>query len=209
MSLATPLPRHFIESEEALRAIYPAPVDLIRRKQLDRLDRHCKRIIELSPLAMLATSGADGSCDVTPRGDAPGFVRVLDERHIVMPDRRGNNRIDAMRNIVANPSVGVLFIVPGVNDLLRVNGAARIVADDWLLSSLAVEGRAPTAAILVTVEEAYLHCGRAFKRARVWDPATFAPPGALPPLAVMLADQTQPSRAESELLSGSESAPLY
>ena len=101
MTIATMLPSKFIESEAALRAIYPEPVDLARRKQLERLDRHCRRFIAPSPLAMLATSSADGHCDVTPRGDGPGFAHVLDDAHIAIPDRVGNNRLDAMRNILS------------------------------------------------------------------------------------------------------------
>jgi hypothetical protein len=209
MTTAIRLPSKVIESEQALRAIYPEPVDLVRRKQLERLDRHCRRFIALSPLAMLATSSADGRCDVTPRGDGPGFAQVLDDFHIVIPDRVGNNRVDAMRNILSNPRAGLLFIIPGIHDCLRVNGAAHIVTDDWLLASMSVDGRPPAAAITIVVEEAYLHCGKAFKRSRVWDPARFAPQGAIPPLAVMLADQTRPDRSETDLLAGAESAPLY
>lgn len=205
----TQLPCETLTSEAALRALYPEPVDLVRRKQLDRLDRHCRHFIAQAPLVFLATAGADGRCDVTPRGDAPGFVRVLDDRHVAIPDRKGNNRVDAMRNIIANPRAGLLFVVPGVDDTLRVNGRATLVADAWLRQAMAVEGRAPQCAILVAVEEVFLHCGRAFKRARAWDPACRVPAGTIPPLAVMLADQTRPDDEETVLLGESEAAPLY
>lgn len=192
-----------------LRHRYPAPADLIRRKQLSRLDHHCRRIIELSPLVCLATADADGACDVSPRGDAPGFVRILDDRRLAIPDRTGNNRLDSLRNIAENRHVGLLFLVPGVDDTLRVNGRAEVVADEGLLAGMAVGGRLPLSAIVVRVEEAYLHCGRALKRARLWDPTTFAPRGTLPPLGQMLADQTRPDDAERELLAKSEQTELY
>jgi PPOX class probable FMN-dependent enzyme len=206
---AAPLPCNFITSEEALRSLYPGPVDLVKRKQLDRLDKHCRNFIAHSPLVFLSTAGPDGRCDVTPRGDAPGFVRVLDDRHIALPDRKGNNRVDSMRNIIANPHAGLLFLVPGVDDSLRVNGAARIATDPWLLDAMAVDGRPPAVAIVVAVEAAFLHCGRAFKRSKAWDPARHAPKGAIPPLAVMLADQTRPDDAENAMLGKSETEPLY
>lgn len=203
------LPQDFIASEAALRALYPGPVDLVKRKQLDRLDRHCRHFIAHAPLVFLSTSGADGRCDVTPRGDAPGFATVLDDRHVALPDRRGNNRVDSMRNILANPHAGLLFVVPGVDETLRVNGRARIAVDGWLLDKMAVEGRPPQTAIVLAVEEVFLHCGRAFKRARAWDPSGHAPRGTIPPLAVMLADQTRPDAEEAALLGKSEAAPLY
>lgn len=198
-----------IESEEALRQIYPPPHDLIRRKQLSRLDKHCRKFISLAPLICISTSGADGTCDVSPRGDGPGFVKVLDDTHLLIPDRRGNNRVDALRNVIANPHIGVLFIIPGIDDLLRVNGTAAVVADPEFLAQMSMDGRPPASAILVTLVEAFLHCGRAFKRAKIWNPSHFQPVDALPPLAQMLADQTAPDREEQELLDGSAQAPLY
>jgi PPOX class probable FMN-dependent enzyme len=206
---AARLPREVIGSEEALRRLYPPPVDLVKRKQLDRFDRHCRHFIAHSPLLFLSTAGADGRCDVTPRGDAPGFAKVLDDRHVAVPDRKGNNRADSLRNIIANPQAGLLFVVPGVDDTLRVNGRAQVVTDGWLLDAMAVEGKAPLAAILIAVEEVFLHCGRAFKRSRAWDAARHAAKGTIPPLAVMLADQTRPDAEESALLGQSEAAPLY
>jgi len=203
------LPRDFIASEAALRELYPGPVDLVKRKQLDRLDGHCRHFIAHAPLVLLATAGADGRCDVTPRGDAPGFVRVLDDHHVAIPDRTGNNRVDSMRNILANPHAGLLFVVPGVDDSLRVNGRARIATDGRLLVGMAVEGRTPKAAIVIAIEEVFLHCGRAFKRSRAWDPARHVAKGTIPPLAVMLADQTRPDAEETALLGQSEAAPLY
>jgi PPOX class probable FMN-dependent enzyme len=157
----------------------------------------------------LATSGSDGRCDVSPRGDAPGFVRVIDKRRLAIPDRKGNNRIDGLRNIVENPHAGLVFVVPGIDDTLRVNGRASVVADHELLASMTVNGRPPATAVLVEVEEAFLHCGRAFKRGRIWEPATFAERAELPTLAQMLADQTAPDAAERKLLAASETEELW
>jgi PPOX class probable FMN-dependent enzyme len=206
---AAQLPSMTVESEAALRRIYPPPHDLIRRKQLARLDRHCRKFVSLSPLICISTAAPDGTCDVSPRGDGPGFVKVLDDIHLLIPDRRGNNRIDALRNIIANPHIGILFVIPGIDDLLRVNGAAAVVTDPAFLAEMSMDGRPPAVAILVTVKEAFLHCGRAFKRAHVWDPKYFQPVDALPPLAQMLADQTDPDREEQALLADSAKAPLY
>lgn len=196
-----------LTSEEELRRRYAPPLSIIERKQLARLDRHCRRFIGRAPLVMIATSAPDGSCDVSPRGDAPGFVRVLDETRLAIPDRKGNNRVDSLRNIIANPHAGLLFVVPGVDDTLRVNGRATVVADEPLLASMAVGGKQPASALIVDVEEVFLHCGRAFKRGQVWKTETFAARGELPTLAQMLAEQTDPDVDEQRLLdeSGRES----
>ena len=201
--------RNRIEHESGLRGVYPEPVDLIRRKELSRLDVHCRRFIALSPIVFLATSGADGTCDVSPRGDAPGFVAVLGDRRLAIPDRKGNNRLDSMSNILANPHVGLLFVIPGIWDTLRVNGPAAITADGNVLSEMAVDGKTPSAAILVEVDEAYLHCGRAFKRGRVWDSQRFTSPKEMPTLGAMLSDQVNPDSAEQALLIDSEEEDLY
>lgn len=198
-----------IESEAALRERYDPPPPLIDRKVLPALDGHCRRFIARSPLVMVATADAAGACDVSPRGDPPGFVAVLDDRRLLIPDRKGNNRLDAFRNVLGNPHVGLLFLVPGIDDTLRVNGRASIAADAALLEPLAVRGVVPKAGLLVEVAEAYLHCGRAFKRGRVWDPGGYAARGELPTLAQMLRDQTAPDEAEDRLLRGSERAELY
>ena len=154
-------------------------------------------------------AGADGSCDVSPRGDAPGFVRVLDDAHLAIPDRKGNNRIDALRNIVANPHAGLLFVVPGIDDTLRVNGRATVVSDEALLATMEVAGRRPASALVLEVVEAFLHCGRAFKRGQVWDPSRFAARGELPTLAQMLAEQTAPDAEEQRMLDESEREDLW
>lgn len=198
-----------VTSEAELRRLYPEPVDLIKRKILSKLDRHCRRFVSLSPLVFISTASRDGHCDVSPRGDPPGFVQVFSETQLALPDRPGNNRLDALRNIIENPWIGLLFVIPGVQDTLRVNGRATVVAAPDLLGRLIVDGRPPASAIVVDVEEAFLHCGRAFRRGKVWEPAHYLPPGTLPPLGQMLADQTRPDAQESVLLAASERAPLY
>lgn len=198
-----------ITSQAELRAIYPEPVDLIKRKVMSSLDDHCVHFIAHSPLAFLSTSSADGACDVTPRGDLAGFVSVIDRKRIALPDRPGNNRIDSLRNILENPHVGLLIVVPGVIDALRINGSACIATNKTFLATMRAEGRAPRSAILIDVEEAFFHCGKAFRRSLAWDASTYLPPGTLPTLAQMLADQTGADAVETGLLAQSGKEPLY
>src|SRR3954451_8385580 len=153
-----------VRSEAELRAIVGEPTERAVKKQIDRLDEHCQAIIAASPFMLLGTASAAGWCDVSPKGDAPGFVRVLDERTLAIPDRPGNKRLDSLRNIVENPRVGLLFLVPGKGETRRINGRATIVRDEPLLASLAFEGKPPLLAIVVEVEEAFAHCSKAFIR---------------------------------------------
>ncbi len=188
-----------ITDPEALRALYGPAGDRSLAKQLDRLDVHCRRFVELSPFVLLATSGPDGLCDVTPRGDAPGFVGVEDERTLLMPDRPGNNRLDSLMNVLARPGVGLLFLVPGVDETLRVNGEAEIRDDPALADRFAISGRRPRTVLRVHVREAYLHCGKAFMRSRLWDPAAQVDRAALPSMGEMMRDQIAGlDRAESQ-----------
>jgi PPOX class probable FMN-dependent enzyme len=181
-------PADVIATETELRARFAAPGRLATLKQLDRLDRNCRRFIELSPFCCLATSRRDGLADNSPRGDAPGFVQVLDERTLLIPDRPGNNRLDSMANIVHNPNVGLLFLIPGVSETLRVNGRARLVTRPDLLQRFEVRGRAPKVAILVEVAEAFLHCSKALIRARLWQDDAKVERTALPSLGRMIAE---------------------
>ncbi len=198
-----------IRTATSLEQVYDGPLDVIRRKQLSYLDRHCRQFIDLSPLLFLSTSARDGTCDVTPRGDPPGFVSVLDAHTLLLPDRKGNNRLDSLRNLLENPNVGLVFVIPGINEVLRVNGSAEIVVDRERLARMAIRGRAPLSALLIEVHEAYLHCGRAFSRAQVWDPKQFVPRSALPPLSEMLADHTRATDDERRVLREGEDAELY
>jgi PPOX class probable FMN-dependent enzyme len=179
-----------ITSEADLRALHAPPKERTLRKQLDRLDRHCRRFIELSPFVVLATAGADGRMDATPRGGEPGFVTVADDTTLLLPDRPGNNRLDSLTNLTEVPEIGLLFMIPGVDETLRVNGRARLLDDAALLASFANEKRTPKLAIEVKVEDAYLHCAKALMRSRLWDPQSRKERSVLPTMGQMLNEQT-------------------
>jgi len=178
-----------IADESALRARYAEPSEIVKRKQLDRLDVHCRAIIAHSPFLVLATAGADGTVDASPRGDAPGFVQVIDDRTLMLPDRRGNNRLDSLANVLGNPEVGMIFFVPGLGETLRVNGRAEIVADTAVLDGMAVAGKPPTSALRIAVREAYLHCAKAVIRAKLWSDDYKIDRSAFPSLGRMVAEQ--------------------
>ncbi len=178
-----------IQSEADLRDLFPEPLERVKLKQLTHLDKYCKRFIGLSPFVCLATADTDGNVDVSPRGDAPGFVSVLDDKTLVLPDRRGNNRLDSLANVVANSHVGLLFMVPGIDETLRVNGAAEISHDPALLGEHVVRSKTPTVAIVVHVEEAFLHCAKAMIRSKLWAPDTQVERSVLPGLGQMVAEQ--------------------
>lgn len=187
-----------IQSEDHLRGLYGTPSDRAVRKQMTRLDVHCRNFIAHSPFLVMGTSGADGSTDVSPKGDAPGFVAVLDDRTLLVPDRLGNNRLDGMRNVLENPHVGLIFFVPGVNETLRVNGRAHITTDESLLAPLAVRGKLPATGLLVEVEEVFLHCAKALIRSKLWEPESRVAKGTIPSLGRMLADQIGLDAADAE-----------
>jgi PPOX class probable FMN-dependent enzyme len=172
-----------------IRETVGEPSELVIRKQLDALDEHTCRFIAAAPMVILATAGADGSCDASPRGDPPGFVRVLDEHRLLLPDRRGNRRVDSMRNIAANPNVGLLFLVPGTPETARVNGRAVITDDASLLAGCEMGGVVPRLGILVEVREVFLHCAKAFLRSKLWATDTWPERGELPSLGTALRDQ--------------------
>ena len=180
---------HLIESAEGLRALYGEPSELAIKKSLDRLDGHCRRFIELSPFVVLASAGADGRVDCSPRGDPAGFVAVLDDHTVLLPDRRGNNRTDSLTNVLENRNVGMLFLIPGVNETLRLNGRATLTTDPALLEPLEVNGRTPRSGLRVEVEEVFLQCTKALVRARLWaDESRVDRKTALPSFGTMLAD---------------------
>jgi len=183
----------YLCSVEELRPPYRSPSALVQAKQIDRLDRHCCDFIARAPIVMIGSSHPERGCDVSPRGDAPGFVRVLDPHHLAIPDRPGNNRLDTMENLLARPQIGLLFMIPGVDEILRVNGTARLSRSDWLLQSMSVDGRAPRLAIVVTVSEAFLHCTKALRRSRLWQDDYRIDRGELPTLGQMLVDQARPA----------------
>lgn len=178
----------FIETAEALRRVYELPSKGAVAKEIERIDAHCQRFIAISPFVCLGTMSTDGRADVSPRGGEPGFVHVLDGMRLAMPDRPGNNRLDSLINIIANPSVGLLFFVPGFEDMLRVNGHARITTDATLMERFTFEGRAPRSVILIEVNEAQHHCAKAIKRAGLWNPSTFADRSSFPTPGQILRD---------------------
>lgn len=178
--MAHRLTSRVIRDEVALRALIGQPSTAVTSKIATRLNPLTRRFIELSPFVCLATSDAEGTCDVSPRGDPPGFVRVLDDTTLLLPERPGNKIADSLRNILVNPHVGVLFFVPGVVDTFRVHGRATLTDDPALLAPSSVEDKAPKLGILVDVETAYTQCGKAFLRSDLWNAEKFVERAALP-----------------------------
>jgi uncharacterized protein len=192
-----------IDTVDALREVYASPSGRVTAKQLDHLDKYCRIFLELSPFCVVASHGADGLADATPRGDAPGFAEALDDHTLAIPDRPGNRRVDTLSNILANPGVGLLFLVPGFDETLRVNGRAEIRDDADLRARFAVDGKLPATVLLVHVEEAYLHCGKAFMRSKLWDPASLNDRSKLPSIGQMIKEQissTQPAETQDEMI---------
>jgi uncharacterized protein len=169
-----------IDDEAALRALLGAPSEVVQKKVADHLTPISRKIIERSPFVCLATSDAAGRCDVSPRGDPAGFVRILDDRTLLLPDRPGNRIVDALRNILQNPHAGLMFVIPGLGDTFRVNGRATIITDEALLEPCSVEGKRPRLGILIDIEEAYTHCAKAFLRADLWNPERYVSRSELP-----------------------------
>lgn len=179
----------FITSREALRAHYKPVHDVALKKELPALDHHCRGFIARSPFVLIGSSDAAGNGDVTPKGDRPGFVAILDDTTLAIPDRPGNNRLDTLENIIVNPAIGLLFLIPGMNETLRVNGTAKITLDADLRERLAVDGKAPLSVIVVSVRSAYMHCAKAFMRSNLWKPETWPDRASLPTLGAILRDQ--------------------
>ena len=196
------MPDHIIDSLDALRALYPPVLERARLKTQYKLDKHCRAFIEKSPFLTLSTQGPDGA-DVTPRGDAPGFVHILDDSTLAIPDWRGNNRLDSLTNILTNPHVGLLFFIPGAQETLRVNGTACITADPAITHRWAVNGNHPATALLITVREAFLHCGKALIRSKLWQDDYKS---ALPPYGYMLKDQIEVSDTAEAMQASIEEA---
>lgn len=195
---------------EDLEALYGQPAETSLVKEVDRIMPHYRAFIEASPFVVLATAGPEG-LDCSPRGDARGFVRVHDDRTLMLPDRHGNNRIDSLRNLVRDPRAALLFVIPGSGNTLRVNGRAQISADPDLLRSFAVEGKAPRTVLVMAVEAVYFQCARAIIRSGLWDPKNHVDPAALPSVGRILAalsdnrvggddyDRVWPERAKASL----------
>jgi len=177
-----------IKNQGTLRAYYGAPNERAAKKQMDKLDKHCRHFISLSPFFILATSGSKGT-DASPRGDAPGFVIVSDDRTLMVPDRMGNNRVDSMSNILENPNVGLLFMVPGMSETLRINGKARVTVDEEFLGQMEARGNRPKSALIVQVEEVFMHCAKALMRSHLWDAERHIERSSFPTLGQVFKDQ--------------------
>jgi PPOX class probable FMN-dependent enzyme len=177
--------QHLVTSEAELDALYGKPMGAAVIKEIPHISEHYRRFIEVSPFVVLATAGAEG-LDCTPRGDPAGFVRVVDERTVMLPDRRGNNRIDTLRNIVRDPRIALLFLIPGIGRTLRINGRAAISVDPELCASFTMEGKIPRSVIIVTAESVYTQCPKALVRSRLWDPSLHLAESALPSSGTMM-----------------------
>lgn len=200
---------HEVTSEAQLAALYGAVPKRAAGKVHARLDIHDRRFIALSPFLLLATAADGGLLDVSPRGDLPGFLHVLDDTCVVLPDRPGNNRIDSLRNVVGDPRASMILLVPGVGHTLRLNGTATISTDPGMLALGEVRGRRPATALVLTVVEALYQCQRALVRSHLWDPERHAAPDALPSLDVVLADQVPGLGLAESMALGATKDPLW
>ena len=187
-----------IEDIGTIRGLYGEPSERAVKKQLPRLEKHSRAFIAMSPLLVIASADPSGRVDASPKGDAPGFVRVLDDETLLIPDRLGNNRVDTIGNLLSRPGVGLLFFVPGLRETLRVNGTAQITTDPALLEPSAVNGRPPRSGILVTVDEVYFHCGKAIIRSDLWNPDKRVKLADFPPLGRIIAEQIGDGRSLDE-----------
>jgi len=178
----------FITTVEQLRGHYSQVHERAKAKEVAVLDRHCRTFLAHSPFVLIGSSDGDGNGDVTPKGDKPGFVLPLDDNTLAIPDRPGNNRLDTLENVLVNPAVGLLFLIPGMNETLRVNGEARITADPALRERFAVDDKAPATVMIVKVKTAYMHCAKAFMRSELWSVDSWPDRKSLPTLGAILKD---------------------
>jgi len=195
-----PVFKQVVTTLEELRALMGEPSELALRKNIGRLDTHCRAFIARAPFVLVATSDASGRCDVSPKGDAPGFVHVLDDRHLLIPDRPGNKRFDGIGNLLENPGIGLLFLLPGSEETLRVNGRAQIVRDPEVLARFAVQGKLPQLALAVEVQESFLHCAKCVKRSGLWDVTCWPDRDGLASPAQMFLDHAKPRDITVEAL---------
>lgn len=189
-----------MSTEAELREIVKEPSQTLWDKDIGRIDEHARTIIAHSPFVLLATSDSEGTCDVSPKGDPAGSVLVLDDHRLVIADRPGNHRIDSFRNVLHNPRVGLLFLVPGMNETLRVNGRATLVSDAPFFDDLTVQGKRPRLALLVDVEELYMHCAKAFLRSSLWAPETWPDRKSLPTLGQIAKDHLGAKEISAEAI---------
>ncbi|KEO83897.1 pyridoxamine 5'-phosphate oxidase family protein [Tumebacillus flagellatus] len=178
-----------VATEEELQSLLGGtPSKLAANKVITELDEHCRNYLARSPFVLMSTADASGACDVSPRGDAPGFVLVLGEKHLVIPERPGNKRADSLCNILSNPRIGLIFLIPGLEETLRINGRACVVRDPQILERMTAQGKTPVLGIGVEVEECFVHCAKALKRSKLWQPESWLSRDQLPNPAEMLRD---------------------
>ena len=182
---------HEVSTLGEVRELYGEPSDGVLRKELDHLDRHCRALIGRSPFMVVSTASSDGRCDASPKGGPPGFVAVLDERTLAYGDARGNRRVDSLQNVIDNAHVGILFLIPGRGETLRVNGTATLSRDPELLERLPTGGRPARLAVVVGVQQAYMHCAKAIIRSELWNPEAWPEVDDLPTGAEMMRDHSQ------------------
>lgn len=192
--------KQIVSTEDELREITGQPGAVINKKVIDHIDDHCRDFIGKAPFLTIGTTNGEGSTDVSPRGDAPGFVHIIDEKHIIIPERPGNRRMDSIINIFSHPYVGVLFFIPGLGETLRVNGKACIIKDEKLLEPMTVQGKRPLLGIGIQVEECFIHCAKAFIRSGLWKPDTWETKENLPNPAQILKDHIQLPELETKAI---------
>ena len=189
-----------VRSIEELRQIYRSPSQGALDKVIDRLDEHCRTFIKHSPFLVLATAASDGRCDVSPKGGPPGFVQFIDDHHLALGDLSGNNRLDSMQNLLSNRGVAIMFMIPGLDETLRVNGEATISTDPQLRERCRVESKTPNVVITIDVAEAYIHCAKAFRRGGVWSPDSWPEVADMPSVACMLRDHVNARGVDADQL---------
>ena len=189
-----------VKTIEELREITGNPSELVNNKVISYLDEHCRDFINKSPFLTISTADEFGACDVSPRGDNAGFVYVLNDKQLVIPERPGNRRMDSMRNILSNPNVGLLLLIPGLGETLRINGKASVIYDEELLEKMAVNGKRPLLGIGVDVEECFIHCAKAFRRSELWNPEMWANKEELPKGAKILAAHAKLPNVDEEAI---------
>ncbi|MEO4040380.1 pyridoxamine 5'-phosphate oxidase family protein [Hoeflea sp. CAU 1731] len=189
----------FIETREELRTVFREPHVGAVRKEMKTLDQHAKGFLSRSPFVVIGSQDAEGNADATPKGDKPGFVIILDDTTIAIPDRPGNNRLDTWENVVENPAVGLLFLIPGMNETLRINGIGRLTADDDLRQKFAVGERPALAVLVVEIKAVFMHCAKAFMRSHLWQPDTWPDRNEMPTLGQIMRDQLALAESGEEL----------
>jgi len=188
-----------VADKATVREIVGEPIPLVRNKEMARLDKYCRQFIEMSPFLCLGTVGADGHIDMSPRGDPPGFVHVVDDRTLLIPDRPGNRRVDSMTSILAGSKIGMIFFLPGVEETLRIQGRPAILSNASLLKEMAVNGKTPKLAIRVEITEVFFHCAKALKRSKLWHPDTPIERTDFPSYGRIVRDQRRPDDAVGDV----------